>query len=322
MSRITSIIDDDDRQAIDRVLAELYISVITTSNDHGTITPAAVRMLQYANHFLRWNADASLRDPQSISSMIIPGSFVEDIAAASQTDVPKEITHLLTYSLRVSSSGNIGLSDVIYTVIYAVKSKYLQLFFATLNWTVIDTSTNTISQNLSVKPTNTGRFGSGIKLYLLEGIMVANVLYPKISYCAGLDDVPLMPKYDSKLQLVSEHFSAGQDKYRILVPGTAFSDHYLIDVKYENKFRNDRNRYQQNKGGAGSFVPAELIPIPLSEGYLKFDSAEFLQGLLSLTRTVGVDQPWIRLEIKEQEVWIPATIDRITPAGTSTSTIQ
>lgn len=302
----TAILDADDRLAVADILNELSFSPID-SNGNLDITPVSVLLLEYIYHYLRWDSNGLFRSPSEVSAMILPGSFAQELAEGSPADTPQRIKNVLRYSLSVSSHGKVGLADIIETLQYAVKSTYIPKFLDTLNWTVLTVPDHRIAMHLSLGPIKLDHFGLGIRFNLLEGMMLAVTLYPNISYRAGLDDKPLIAEYDAKVQLSNRSLAHRVEKYRIKVPGVRFTGRYLREIIYQNELVTAINQRQRNKGD-GSEKLEEITSLPLQEGYIRFDVPEFLQGLLSFTHTIAVEQPWLSLDIKDAQGWIPATI--------------
>jgi len=279
---INVMIDDEDRQAADDVLNKRGIRRMTSADDKSGITPVAARLLEHVYHFLRWDG-SSKRDPSVIAGMINRVDFAHE----KPEIIPEMLVQIISNSLKYSSIGCsvVGVMATVSAVLSIFGSlKWAQDFLSTLNWTVIDTSDNINTIVVQRLPMNDPelpsdkRYLSHHMFYLLEGMMVANTLYPEIGYRPGLDEVILIPKYDTWLELFVDDYRMRYQKYRILVPGVNFSDNYLNDIKEHNRFFD-------------------------GTGYIAFESAKFLQGLLALTQTIGIDQPWIRSEIREKHLW-------------------
>lgn len=83
-----------------------------------------------------------------------------------------------------------------------------------------------------------------------------------------------------------------RDQYRMRVPGNNFTGHYLTEMRSKNRFL--VNEYRNG------------ITLPLSEGWLEFHFPSFIQGLVSMTRTIGIAQPWLALETLQDNLWVPA----------------
>lgn len=284
-----SVLDQDDVAMVTKALTENFLTdVISTNEGRGSVTAAAIRLLQYACHFLRWNGGI-LRTPEEIGKLVSPGSFVEDIKAAQPDDIPEQIFRLFRYSISVTRANSrvmvFGVALALDAIYYAMKEKAVDSMLLLLNWTIIDTTTNTVSLNIGPLK------AFGDQSPLLDGLMVAKVLYPNIHYTAALDDVPLIPKHDSDTQITNEDYGHYGGQHRILVPGGGFTNHYVSSIT-----RNNRREGSVN------------VTLPLQQGYMYFEHPEFLQGLLTLAGTVGVQQPWIALEVQTGETWGPATI--------------
>ena len=306
------VVYDEDRDAVDEILSNLRISKKSPPADlyWKVITPVPVRVLQYLHSFLHWGR-SEVRDLSAISEMIKPSYLVEDDVEITVSQI---ISRAIEHSLDLYEDGSsvIGLSLISYILLSLFKdSIQLSRFLSILNWTIIDTSNATnvvIKQHLPVKIAS-GPHGLiiGSEFYLLEGMMVANTLYPEINYRPGLDDVALIAKYDSSVELVSGMLAElAVRKYRILVPGINFSGHYLNQVRYHN--RRITELIERYRDGISVDIPemmAEVISVPLQTGYIEFGSMEFLQGLLLFTNIIGVNQPWIRISVNDNGVWKP-----------------
>lgn len=96
--------------------------------------------------------------------------------------------------------------------------------------------------------------------------------------------------HDSEVQVV-EVGDFGVGDYRILVDASGFTNHYLAEIIRQN------NR--------GMRMP---VKIPLAQGYIYFDSPDFLQGMFTLTNTIGVAAPWLALDTRENDTWVRANI--------------
>ena len=299
--------DHDDVSAVDELLkgihgdTELIRTDESTGKDTGNITAVALRILQLAHHFFRWNS-GTLRTSEEASKLVSPGSFRKNIREAPPELLAKEIFKLIRYSLSVSirnsSFKTIGLNIALETVWYALTSDYMDEFGATLNWTVLNRADNSIALNIG--PVEIGTLNnadeegnsSNPKYYLLEGLMAATTAYPDIAYRTGLADVPLIPRYDSEMAIVTQSEYGG--KYRILVDGRGFTGHYLTQIHSENRRRNSRGEPK--------------VATPLSQGYLEFGTPQFLQGMITLSSTIGITAPWSALELMVGEGWVPAAV--------------
>lgn len=289
------LITADDQHMVDQLLSKLYITtVITPQRPRGSITPAAIHILKHIYHFLRYDGDR-MRTPSEVSVMVIPASFASSIRNTSEEELPQKIESLLKYSLQVERQNAtikvVGVELVLKALEYALHQQYVSQCTGMLHWTIIDSTTSKTVLDLGHRQIDL----EGVRDYLLEGIMVAQVMYPAITLRLAVDDVELMPLHDSEVQLVVEDgYNTG--KYRITVPGAGFTNHYLSDVTYDNKIR-------KNNGGVET-------ALPLSEGYIIFDSPDFLQGLLTMSKSVPVTTttPWQMLETKVDDSWVPATI--------------
>ena len=283
-----SVVDQDDVAAVSKILAKIGLAnVVSTNRGDGDVTAAAIRLLQHAYHFLRWNGNV-LRSPTEAGALVSPASISRDIEVSLLGDLTTQISKLLKYAVYVTIQNSprdmvFGMNSALKAIDYALYPRSLKLLLSTLNWTVISSATNTVS--LDIGPVKSHGKYDGLRLYLVEGLMVATVLYPSIPYVVGLDEVPLSPIYDSEMQLTLEGYAVR--KYRIVVPGTGFTGHYVDDIARENQHK----------------VPINRTPLPLAEGYFYFESQEFLQGLQTLTSTVGVQQPWIALEKQTKGTW-------------------
>lgn len=293
-------LQQDGAAVIASILKVLNIpKVIAVGDSSGDVTPAAVRFLLYAYQFLYVDGD-TVRTPQAVSDLVQPASFRDDLESASPATLSQEIFDLVKYATSITISNRpvkswnanvFGLSHAMDAVAYALNHKAFKQFMTTLNWTVLSKADHSVALNIG--PVTVIRAGDGLRSYLLEGLMAAGTAYPELSYQGGLDQVMLMPTYDSELQIEPADVHVPR-KYRILLSAKRFTDHYLEDIMVEN-----RNR--------GSKANLPIISMPLSQGYLYFNSPEFLQGMLQLTRTVGLDTPWLALETKLGDAWIAAS---------------
>ena len=276
---------EEDVSAINNVLEKLRLTTIATEEHRGNITPVAIRILQYTYHFIRWGNN-QLRSPSEIGQLISLDSFAQRIMKAEPNELAVEIENLFSYAIDMikQNYGQVfGLESAI-GVIYETLELTDELF-ATFDWTVIDIRNSTIV--LHMGPLSSHGMFTQAKIPLLEGMMAATAVYPQIHYQAGLDELVVIPKYDSgmKLQSVDETFDIG--KYRVLLPAQRLTDRYLSDLALSRPRSERRN----------NALPA------LEQGYLVFDSLDFLRGMISMSATIGVDQPWIRLDVLQDGVW-------------------
>lgn len=146
----------------------------------GHVTAAAVRILEYGYHFLRWDG-ARLRTPTEVADIVDPSSFVKKIRAAPTVDaLPLEISKLLRYSLNISVSNSsvklIGINAAVTAVAGSLEYDPFKLFLSMLNWNVLNVPSKTVALKLgAVQMDNSG---SGLNYYLLDGLMAAVARYP------------------------------------------------------------------------------------------------------------------------------------------------
>lgn len=125
---------------------------------------------------------------------------------------------------------------------------------------------------------------------------------PRLHYQLALisngSRVVAIPKYDSIIQLRTLE-SPPDHNYRITVPGTLFTDHYIRDLEYENQ--SPFSPLYDLFDFLGGFI---MLP----EATLPFDSLYFLSALVSMSKVVGVERPWFELEVADTVDGIPTWV--------------
>jgi len=314
----TITIDDEDRSAIGNMLETMGVNKIVSANDKetdhnaGSITPAAILLLEHAHHFLRWDGLVA-RDPMIINRILNDTSSIEKVDKTTKRSLLGDISGALKYSLQTETMmpSVVGLPEVTRSLVILFRDhKQLDLLFSALDWTIINTVDNIdviTNQHLPVEISSS----SGYDPYLLEGMMVANILYPEISYRPGLNNIPLIARYDTRTRLDIPESGPRKDTMRFLVPGDNFSGKYLDDIRYSNKIREEKAQYYLTN--YDMVINEEVLSVPKIAA-IGFKSIEFLRGLLTLTSAVGISQPWIELEIKMWsgvvDNWIPAIVSQ------------
>jgi len=318
---------EEDTSAINKVLAANRLTTVATEEMHGSITPVAIRLLQHAHHFLRWD-NGQLRPPSEVKKLISlynPRGSREvrnmaNVETSEPNDLLMKISDLFNYVVSKVMEEHpidvLGMGLAIKAIKYILGERTFDNLWdqnGGFNWTVIDTSRPSIALNLGLLYFEGLVYQSTIPL--LEGMMAAAVMYPQIRFRAGLEDLALIPKYDSESPFVPVDDKYKMGQYRILVPGHGFTGHYLDDYRrstwYDLQRSIDRNfldRVGDEWRAAQLNGEAANIPQEFEQGYLFFELPSFLQGLISMTRTIGVDQPWIRLDFSPsgQNLWTNA----------------
>ena len=285
--------DDKDVQAANQILTELYNDGVITNtvmvNDgpdkqQGCITPAAVALLHSAIHFFCWDGDVR-RGSEEILGMLVHRSEQSVLSTyASYQEVLNKLWSILQRCItnevhRQRDRGDtvIGLDlmlSAIFQTMYHIgedidTAHRFHNFIRTLNVTLVDHTSNEIISTLELSE------HSPLKCYSekLEGIMVGMTLYPEVTYRLTLNSVALIPKYDSNVNVnhVCEHIT---HQRRILVLDANFTYHYVSGQRDHHQERTTQPGYS----------------------YIGFNSDSFLDGLLMVTLSIGVQQPWMRLD--------------------------
>ena len=290
---MSTVFAHDDHTSTDRILSDLadagVISSTTVVNgqpgtEQGEVTIGAVSVLRCVMHFFRWKGGI-LRGIEDMLDMLVHVNAEEEC--------PEDITHegavswvrdtirdsIITEHTRHQNLFNkvIGVDVVLAAIFHVMNSPGDDIscaynfcdFIGGLDVKLINTTTDEVHSTLKYD-TSTNMIEYWEKL---EGMMVALTLYPAITYQLTINGAVVMPKYDSSLE-VNNVRDLVITECKILVPDTNFTDHYVNCQKRDPRPRTTEPGYS----------------------YVGFDNQSFLDGLLLLTRTIGVQEPWVEME--------------------------
>lgn len=290
--------DDGDRQAIGRLLmARNKTKIISGNTTTGNITAAAVYLLMKLHHFLVWKEEDMLRSPQEVAGILDQASDKTGAERCNVENLPHKILTLLDYSLYTVINDEIldvyGMNMAIKVAIYTLTDYALTDFMTTLNWTVTDKFTGDVILNIN-GPADYSIYGDARNSSIPDGFMAAMLLYPQLQhdYHASLDNVSLIPEYDSRVQIRDTDSNCFTTMYRMLIPTSRFSGNYINDI---NKINRMNRQFGEDK---------HQHPTVFDEGYMYFDSLQFIQGMLAMTSIIDVQQPWRALDIQEDGKWV------------------
>lgn len=263
-----------------------------------TFTPVAINMLYLAYRFLLGDVQ-SLRTAAEVLKLARSdeNQYITD-NNLNLAVLHGEIIALLEQSTRRTANTDalgyeiIGMSTSIDILRYAFSHSGFNLFFSTLNWTIMDTE-----NNLVVGPTtlhNTAENSIHSMMSIIEGLMVCLTLFPEHGrrYAVVLNGIALIPTLDSRIQVDVTSIPWREGLYRLDVPINKFSGHYVRNIKRMNSFRQMGDEYHnwthyrpkkiRTNIPIGSNYPQLNIP---EWGYFYGDDAEFLRGFLYFIET-------------------------------------
>lgn len=282
----------DDEHWVNKVLKDVadagYMTntLITTSatfsKEYG-ITAGAVALLTAMIHLLQWSGEQQRTAEDMWCTFLYPedetNQYPEDIGSEFILGrlcgfIRQSIINEVTQWQRLGNTviGVDLMATAIFNTMYepghdiSIAHHYNTLI-RSLDVKLVHTTTGEVHSTLKFE-----KYGDMIKYWdRLEGMMVALTLYPTISYQLTLNGAVLIPKYDSMVNVEVEDSFRGD--YRILVLDANFTDHYINGQKWCNRPRVTEPGYS----------------------YIRFDNKTFIEGLLTLTQTIGVQQPWKEL---------------------------
>lgn len=246
-----------------------------------SITSAAVAVLRGAVDFFNWK-EGQPRDAVDLWDEVNLGKdFPEELAReeilAMAYNALKD--SIVAESLRQADKHNVvvGVDLMMAAMFHTLHQPgddvslaiNFHSFIKSLNIQIRDTASANVCHSLNLKSDG----GIDVRAYwdLLEGMMVALTLYPTIPYQLTINGAVMIPRFDSNVML-SKNVQGVVNQCYIVVLEANFTDHYV----------NDR---PQHSG----------IATEPGYGYMGFDSQNFITGLLYLTSTIGVQQPWISM---------------------------
>lgn len=283
---------NDDPFVIELVKGVCDISPCTLgSQSNGNVTdamsPAAIELMKWLYRYLKIAPNGNPRTPREVSDLVSLASFAVDIGnSQSNEELDREILNLLIYSLTISrqqSSAShhrhIGFDTCFRAVLYALKRAAIKAIMNSLQWKLRHIPSGTSYELTLDHNSATARRIRNERYQLIDGLMLATVLYPQLQYQVTINGIGMIPQYDTSIRAVVNEYM--ELTYRILIPTDKLSHQYI-----SQNLKNNRT----------------------SEAYIEFTFPQFLQGLVSLTRTIGVTTPWLALDVYDQAsyTWIPA----------------
>lgn len=257
-------------------------------SETNVMSPAAIELITCTYRYLKIAPNGDARTPQEVGNLVILGSFYTDIYAARNNDeLDREILNLLIYSLgsslQMSSASHhrhIGFNICFRAVLYALKCAAVKDVMDSLQWKLRHISSGT-SHKLTLDHNSGTAYRIRDERYqLIDGLMLATVLYPQLQYQVTINGVGMIPQYDTIVQAVIDQNR--ELTYKITIPTDKLS-HQYISV--------DLNNHRS------------------SHADIEFTFPQFLQGLVSLTNTIGITTPWLTLDMYDQtsHTWLPAS---------------
>lgn len=246
-----------------------------------SITPAAVAVLQGAIHFLNWQGEQS-RDLSDMWDLFISTKIKDFPEELTREEILEVMYDGIRSSIITESKRQSNHKDMVVGVDLMMSAIFHTMHYPGVDISLAFTFLNFV-ESLDIKLINTssGEVHSTLKFNktsnyvsywdFLEGIIVAVTLYPTISYHLTINGVMMIPKYDSCVELSKYPYQVSNLNY-IQVLDSNFTNHYV---------------YGECLDSPGAGVVEES-----GYAYLGFATQEFIKGLLSMTKTIGVQKPW------------------------------
>lgn len=224
----------DDKIAVSDVLVKLKLITMDPANiGSGNITRAMLHVLHCGYGFLYREAGKN-----STRVVNIP-SYSESIRNAAKgslltVEIQRLLSHGLDDILKENTMPIYGMDTAIKVLKDVLTPQAFKTFLCAINWSIVDTIDNIIMSVTAEIPVIEDSGNVKMSSYS-EGIMAALTLYPELElrYTASIDDVQLIPRYDSSITLVDIDVEPSHGiTHRLVVPTENFIDYYVNFSKH------------------------------------------------------------------------------------------